>query len=198
MFLVEYTIEGHTGNFFYVTKKWAMAFASVILQSWIEGRFKDRCDSDAAKQVLHLLDQQRCADAMDAWNAASTNSTIWIHEIEFVEWNCHRALPQGHGVLEAFMEGSLSYDIYDTPQEALEMASVVLREWTRRKSPYGQNCDEPTRQQVRQLLRKGQTADAIDAWIASVNDPTVAIHCIRYLKKNCHHDESENELPSCR
>ena len=67
----------------------ALKMAWLVMTMWVYGQFKDRCDPEAAKQVLALTADNQYAEAMDVWNEANTNPTIALHEIEILARDCH-------------------------------------------------------------------------------------------------------------
>ena len=151
---------------------------------------------------MALTADNQYAEAMDVWNEANTNPTIALHEIEILARDCHHDQDTSaredeyYAVDPAFdgIEGVVT--LLDDHFAALEYAAGFLRAWTSRNPLHSYKCDEPTRRQVRKLLRKNKIADAIDAWMADKPNPTIAIHKIRVIKKGCHHDEPGNNSPS--
>lgn len=203
MYLLETIINGHPHHRLCDGDKLAaLKMAWMVMTMWIYGQFRDRCDPEAAKEVLALTADNRYADAMDVWNAANTNPTIALHEVEILGRNCHHDQDtlaredEYYAVACVFGDLCEEVSLFPTNFAALEYSNGFLRAWTSRNPLYAYKCDEPTRQQVRKLLRKNKIADAIDAWMADNPNPTIAIHKIRVLRKGCHHDEPGNDLPS--
>ena len=206
MYLIEQTINGRPQHLLCDgAKASALMLISLMMKFWIECQFKDRCDPDAAKEVMALTADNRYADAMDVWNEANSDPRIALHEIEILARNCHHdqdtlAHEDEYYAINAALDGiEGQVTLFDTTFAALEHAAGYLRVWTSRNPLHSYDCDETTRQQVRKLLRKNKTADAIDTWMADDPNPTIAIHKLRVLKKGCHHDEPGNNSPSqCR
>ena len=203
MYLLETTINGHPHHRLCDGDKLAaLKMAWLVMTMWIYGQFKDRCDPEAAKQVLALTADNQYAEAMDVWNEANTNPTIALHEIEILARDCHHDQDASAREDEYFavdpafdgIEGAVT--LLDDHFAALEYAGGFLRAWTSRNPLHSYECDETTRRQVRKLLRKHEIADAIDAWMAGKPNPTIAIHKLRVIKKGCHHDEPGNNSPS--
>jgi hypothetical protein len=186
------------------SKESALETASMQLWMWVRFTFKDRCDPEAAKKVMALKDQRQYADAIDVWNAANSKPRIALHEVEILARDCHHDLDtlareDDYYAVEPALDGiEGQVSLLDTNCAALEHAGRFLRDWTSRNPLNAYECEEPTRQRVRKLLRKKQVADAIDAWTSGVKTPTIAIHKIRILKKECHHDEPGDNSSSRR
>jgi hypothetical protein len=203
MYMLEKIINGRPQHSLYGESKLkALEAASMMLWFWFRFIFKDRCDPEAAKKVMVLKDQEQHAAAMDVWNEANTNPTIWLHEVEIFARHCHHdedtlAREDEYYAVEIALDGGcVDIELLPTNFAALEYAAGLLRDWTSRNPLYAFKCDGPTRHQVRQLLRKNKVADAIDAWMAGKPNQTIAIHKLRVLRKRCHHDEPGNDLSS--
>jgi hypothetical protein len=180
----------------------ALKMAWMVMTMWVYGPFRGRCDPKAAKKVMDLTADNRYADAMDVWNAANTNPTIALHEVEILARDCHHdqdvlEREDEYYVVESDLEGvDKSVSLYPTNFAARELAAIVLRDWTSRNPLHGYKCGEATRQEVRRLLRKHNVPEAIDTWMSDRPNPTIAIHKLRVLKKGCHHDELGDNSPS--
>jgi hypothetical protein len=205
MYLLEHVITSYPHHLLCDGDKLAaLETASIQLWMWIRFTFKDRCDPEAAKEVMALIDEHQYADAIDVWNAANSKPRIALHEIEMLKRNCHHDLDtlareNEYYVIEAALDGvGGQVSLLDTNFAALEHAGRFLRDWTSRNPLNAYECEEQTRQRVRKLLSKKQVADAIDAWTSGVKTPTIAIHKIRILKKECHHDEPGDNSSSRR
>ncbi len=201
MYLLE-TVISHPSHSLYQSKADALSIASCLLRAWAIAIFKGRCNPEAANQVTALLADDRCTEAMEAWNAAHDKPSMCLREIEMLDRNCHHsedapAREDEYFVVEPALDGVGAAYLFDTIFAALEQAAGILREWTSRNPIYAYPCNERTRQKVRHLVHKNEIADAIDAWMADDPNPTIAIHKIRVCKKECRNEEPENPLPLC-
>jgi hypothetical protein len=178
----------------------ALRFVGGLLTMWQYGSFRNRCTPEGVERVRNLINYDQVAAAMDAWNENATIS-IRLHEIEILANNCHHDQPTVTGKNEFYavanaldgLEGSVA--LFQNNCDAVALSAGFLREWTKRTSCLGFRCEEAIRQRVRQLLRENKVADAIDAWMAAKPNPSIAIHKVRVLKTDCHH---ENDSPCCR
>lgn len=172
--------------------EWALGWLRICI---LFGHLKDRCDPETAKKIVAMIDQHRYADAMDVWNAANINHRMALHEIEFVAPNCHHdsvttvAVDDvGYLVKPCLGNGDYTIVILANTFAAMDYAVGFLRDLIGRRPPVRCDCDKATRQQVRKLLRNNEIAKAIDTWMATNPTATIAIHKIRAVRTNCHHD----------
>jgi hypothetical protein len=158
----------------------ALQFAACCLRCWLE---LDECDKALAEQIRSMFVEGKEAEAIDLWNEHSSTHHIAIHEIEFTKRDCHReSLVPGDGIryaVETTYDGTSQHRLYVALDEALAFVSLVLSRLPAKK---------PVRRKVRRLLREGKRIEALDAWNQGNIDPQVAIHQIKLVKANCHHD----------
>ena len=70
---------------------------------------------------------------------------------------------------------------------ALKWAEFLMTRWIR--GQFRDRCDKEAAQKVMELLNDKQIAAAMDVWNAAHDKPTIAIHEIEILARNCHHDQ---------
>lgn len=158
----------------------ALQFAACCIRCWIE---LNLCDKEVAEQLKGLFAEGKEAAALDLWNEHTTAHHVAIHEIAFTKRECHReSLDAGNGIryaVEITYDGVPHHRLYLAQDEALGFVSLMLSRL---------RAGKPLRKNVRRLLREGKRADALDAWNQGNIDPQIAIHQIKLVKANCHHD----------
>jgi hypothetical protein len=164
-------------------RAWECAWLMVMTRIW-----SSEIDEKTAERVKKLFHQDKHREAVALWSSGHPDWLVALYEIEVLKRNCHHdpmeaAEPGIYYLVESRTEEPVpSHELAATTGHALLWADLLLGSWTGRNPKLRQSCSKATRREVRRMLRERQYADAIDAWTAGGNPPSIAIHKIRILK----------------